>query len=225
MTHTPSTPAGRSWGSLTNEEAWEIVLENEGLVKKVTDAYTRRHPALDFEEWYSAALIAAQGGVMTYDPGRGAQLSTHLWTCIWNGLRKAQQSEQTAYRRISVAGKRIYQQFEVLVDGRFPIDDTDIEGRESFNDVGLHYFDGRIDEGSDFEEDLVERLDDEAAIAEITEALDKLEPEERMYVELHDAEGMSFRQIGEQVGLAHETVRIRYRSGLTKLRDALGVAA
>ena len=58
----------------------------------------------------------------------------------------------------------------------------------------------------------------EEARAQVTTALAALPEEQRSAIHLHVWEELSFREIGELLGLPTQTVASRYRYGLEKLR-------
>lgn len=70
-------------------------------------------------------------------------------------------------------------------------------------------------------QDMEEELAQAEAGRRLYEALDELDPKKRMAVILHDIEGLTLREIGEQLGRPLQTVATQVRTGRAELAEAL----
>lgn len=71
--------------------------------------------------------------------------------------------------------------------------------------------------GQDLEDDFLRA----EAGRRLYEALDELDPKKRMAVILHDIEGLTLREIGEQLGRPLQTVATQVRTGRAELAEAM----
>jgi RNA polymerase sigma-70 factor (ECF subfamily) len=58
----------------------------------------------------------------------------------------------------------------------------------------------------------------------VRECLEALSPPQRESITLAYYGGLSYRQVGEKLGIALSTIKTRIRDGLTRMRDCLGVS-
>jgi RNA polymerase sigma-70 factor, ECF subfamily len=58
----------------------------------------------------------------------------------------------------------------------------------------------------------------------VRECLEGLSPPQRESITLAYYGGLSYRQVGEKLGIALSTIKTRIRDGLTRMRDCLGVS-
>jgi RNA polymerase sigma-70 factor, ECF subfamily len=58
----------------------------------------------------------------------------------------------------------------------------------------------------------------------VRQCLDSLTPPQRESITLAYYGGLSYRQVGERLGVALSTIKTRIRDGLTRMRDCLGVS-
>ena len=73
----------------------------------------------------------------------------------------------------------------------------------------------------DPESRLIAAADKRAAIAALHDAVAALPPDEARVVHLHYVEQLPLRQIAEQLGVSHSTVKRLHRRARTQLRRAL----
>lgn len=77
-----------------------------------------------------------------------------------------------------------------------------------------------VDEPSS-EQDLEADLERKEAGRRLYEALEALDPKKRMAIVLHDIEGLTLKEIGEQLGRPLQTVATQVRTGRAELAEAL----
>lgn len=65
------------------------------------------------------------------------------------------------------------------------------------------------------------RFDD---LVHALQALGKISPQQREVILLHFWEGMTFEEIGDQIGVSHSVAYDRYTAGIKAIREALGYA-
>lgn len=199
----------RSPEGLTQQEAWDVVLDNMGLVKKVTDRFTRRYSSREFDEYLSMASIGAMKAVMTWDSSKASKLSSWMWRIITNELQSASLAES---RQVGIVTEdREFTQYEISTDFVPP----DGEDQESMSAVVA------ASEES-FEEELVQTLSDARDWEKVSVALvTELTPQEQDIIERHFFQDESFREVGEAIGLSGQRAHQIYTRALRKLRRVL----
>lgn len=215
MTNTPQ----RSPEGLTQQEAWDVVMDNTGLVKKVTDDFTSRWSEREFDDFLSVAYIAAHQAVMTYDPSKATKLSYWMWIVIQHALASeaTKVSRQTGMAVHTEEGKRAYTRYETPSDFTTTLhsDDATLPERDQESRA-------LAEEG--FEDDLVDLLSDAQDWERVSVAiLTALDEREQRVLELHYFEGKTFPEVGKALGVSQQRAHQIKARAIQKLRAAVDV--
>lgn len=186
---------------MDDRSAWDTVLENERLVRKVVDRFTTSK-RLSFDDWYSAGMISAHQAVLTYDPSR-ARLSTWMWTVTYHGLFQAWRAEELKPKGANSQGGRDFSQRIFL--GRAEDAGTTVRVLNRPDD--------------DFVDRLLDKVDAETSIPSIEAFLEPLDPVDREVLLLRVWGEMTLQEISEQLGFTKSRAGQRLRRALDTLAE------
>lgn len=207
---------------MDEQEAWGLVVQHSGLVKKVLLRFCKQYVDMDFDDLYSAAQIGCYKAALRWNPEK-AQFSTWAWWGIWYALHK----ERDAIRRQTgiftqvgpapegSAGKVRYEKREHLSDpSKADVDD------EADSDVFI-----RLAEPS-FEDEVVERLSSEDEFwTQFPRVMEELTVREMEIIRLRYWHGLTFDEAGEKLGITRSAAAKRHAGAMAKFHAILGMAA
>lgn len=205
---------------LDDATAWEVVMENVGLVKKVTDRFCRRHDARVFDDLYAEALMGAHRAVKTFDPMKG-KLSTHMWVSTQHALtgawRKYERQSGIIRRIPDEDGKEkfSYERKSFLQDPRY-LPDSHKQWRDH-DDREADFFTQQADT-EDFENDLISRLDAADAAGPYFEEIASWGDRQQDIFFQRIFEERTFEDIGREYDISDSRVHQIVNDGLKKLR-------
>lgn len=171
----------------------KILIENNlKLVVYVAKRFTSPYDSL--EDLTSIGTIGLIDGIDSFSIDKGAQLSTHLFHCIRNEIRKYFRSIKNYVPTISL-------ETHICQGDGDPILLKDILA----SDPDLLY----------------NELELEFEYQELFKILDSLSSKDRLIVELRYFENLTLREIGSKLGCTHQNVSLSERKIIKKLRKGL----
>lgn len=185
---------------MNDQEAWELVLANQGLVKTTLEKFLAnpaRKGKFEFDELLTAAQIGAFEAVKTWDPSRG-NLAGYLVSALYHTLQ-----DETVALEIGDGTQVQHGRTREILAG--PTDTGELPEEEA--------------EG--FEDALVSRLDAEASRDDLRLALEALPERNRDAIVSRVLRGASFPEIGTELGVSKQRAQQIYSRGIEQLREAL----
>lgn len=194
-------------------EAWQDVLDNEGLVKWGVRKFIAKHPRWGFDEFLTAGYVGCFKAAKNYDPSLGFTKGTYYSTCIYHEMcREAE----------ALSGGRLYGR------ERRPIQEllTKHGSLETFFNpdglflTGIGGLEQKLREKAEeesFEDALAIELDHRA----VRRVVDQLDADYREIVLEHYWEGKTYREIGEDQGVSRQAVQQRAQKAHDQLRVLL----
>jgi RNA polymerase sigma factor (sigma-70 family) len=205
----------------SREAAWQVVLENDGLVKKATNDWCRLHSDRVFEDFIGEAYIAALRAVEIHDPSR-AELSTWMYRLIQQHLNKEALKESRQTQIVSRDEEGKFHSREMSI----PVLFEDSPPEEDAPQGWAYASQPKIISEPSFEDDLVDRIvTDENWLQVSMVILEKLTPVEQEVLSQHYFEGMTFEAIGAERGVSRQRIDQIHKKALGKIREALEVPA
>jgi RNA polymerase sigma factor (sigma-70 family) len=197
---------------MTEEQIWQVVNYNDGLVQKATLEWCKKHRYMK-DDWISIGYIGAYHAVETYKAGHGAGLSHWMWMLIHQQLNKAWRREEAqATHKISTvpnSNTRTYEQKTFLSDPRkMPEEDEDGD-----------FFEHSIT--SEFEDETANDLDVERNWRLMSPYLLLLDEKDQFILREYYWEGRTFAAIGKDLGMSRSGANLRFQNAVKKIRKML----
>ena len=203
---------------LSREEAWAIVLENEALVKKVTNDFVEVWVSREFDDCLSVAFEGALAAVESFEEGRGRKLSSWMVLVMKQHLLRENERHQRQTHRLTyerghrvTGSERMSFPAQLLTsDEQHVRDDDNFEIDAPFTEEG-------------FEDELVDRIARDDDFQRVSMAiLSQLSEREQEVLRLHYFERLTFEEIAEKWdGISRQRVQQIHARALRKVREAL----
>jgi RNA polymerase sigma factor (sigma-70 family) len=214
---------------MTEEQIWQVVNYNDGLVQKATLDWCKKHRYMK-QDWISVGYMGAYHAVETYRAGHGAGLSHWMWMLIHQQLNKAWRREEAqATHKISTvpnSNTRTYEQKSFLTDPRKGM--TSQTNHGSNDSTEESYFDNQetsvLEEfGStqEFEEDTAHDMDVERNWRLMSPYLLLLDEKDQYILREYYWEGRTFAAIGKDLGMSRSGANLRFQNAIKKIQKML----
>jgi len=194
-------------------EAWQDVLDNEGLVKWNVDKFVARHRSREFDDFLTAGYIGCYRAAMNYEPERGTTKGTYYSACICNELRR--EAELLGGGRLHGHAKRRVQEILSLHGELEPI----VTSNELLF-PGIPGLEQKLREKAEdecFEDALAVELDHRA----VREAVNQLDEDQREAIFEHFWNNKTYRQMGRETGKSHTYPYLLVENAKKQLRREL----
>lgn len=203
---------------MTEEQIWQVVDYNDGLVQKATLEWCKKHRYRK-DDWISVGYMGAYHAVETYQAGHGANLSHWMWMLIHQQLNKSWRREEAqATHKISVipnTNRRIFEQKSFLQDPR-KVKDNTFRSSDPESGGDNDYFEMSITE--EFEDDTVNEMDVARAWESLEPYLLLLDEKDQYILREHYWEGRTFASIGKDLNISRSGANLRFHNAIKKLR-------
>lgn len=211
---------------MTEEQIWQVVDYNDGLVQKATLEWCKKHRYRK-EDWISIGYIGAFHAVKTYKAHHGANLSHWMWMLIHQMLNKAWRREEAqATHKISVkenSNTRVYEQKSFLSDPRKGMTSQTNHGANDATEES--YFDNQetnaleeVGSTQEFEDESVNEMDVKRAWDQLEPYLLLLNEKDQYILREYYWEGRTFASIGKDLGISRSGANLRFHNAIKKLR-------
>ncbi|QDU61245.1 RNA polymerase sigma-D factor [Planctomycetes bacterium Pan216] len=179
----------------SDENRNRLVEANLPLVHRIASRIHSAQPAVGQDDLFSAGAMGLMRAVELFDPSRGVRFSTYAYRCIWSHMMMAFDSIDWIPRHVRHACTGL--------PAVLPLNSIDsISDGETANVV-------------DYRTAEAPTLDTREHVRHLLSVLTRTD---RVIVTLHYLRGLTYREIGEQIGLCTAATQRRGAKALDHLR-------